>query len=76
MPVAGAADGAAPDAQVETGQAADPAQVQADRERLATEAEKAVKVIEGVLAGTKDALAAKKAEAKQLRSDADKGAKG
>lgn len=75
MAVEGAgASGAANDARVQIGTT--PEDLQAERERLADEAEAQVGVIEEKLAGVKEALTAKKAEAKQLRAEARKGAKG
>lgn len=44
----------------------------AQLEELAGEAESAILVIEAKIAGMKETLAAKKAEAKQLRADARK----
>lgn len=66
------AAGSAADAIVSTAPAAAGDDL-AYRQTLAAEAEAAVKTIEKQLAGIKEALAAKKAEAKALRADAEKG---
>jgi hypothetical protein len=62
---------------VATGGAMPPEEERAHKRQLAEmyadEAEAAVKVIEAKLAGTREALAAKKAEAKELRAAARKG---
>lgn len=70
------ASGAANDAQVQTGPPPTTEAAQALREQLADEAEQAVEVIQGKLDGVKAALAAKKAEAKALRAEADQGGEG
>jgi hypothetical protein len=76
MAASAGAAGAANDAKVEIGPPATTEATQRQREQLADEAEQAVKAIEAKLAGWKQTLADKKAEAKQLRAEADKGASG
>lgn len=68
--------GQAGDAQVQTGEPPEAAEIQAQRELLADQAETAVAVIEEKLAGVKESLAAAKAEAKRLRKQADEGGQG
>lgn len=51
-----------------------PLDAQQQRERYADEADAAVATIEAQLDSVKEALKAKKAEAKQLRADVDEGA--
>lgn len=73
MPESAGGQGKAYDASVQTGPPTTPEQFQRQRELLADEAEEQVKVIEEKLAGVKEALAAKKAEAKALRREANEG---
>jgi hypothetical protein len=63
------AGGTANDASVDTTRTAN---VQADLDTYADDAEKAVETIEAKLAGMKASLAAAKTEAKRARAEADK----
>jgi len=70
-----AVNGAAGDAEVQTGPAEADA-VQAQRELYALEAEQAVETIKAKAEGMYQSLKTAKAEAKRLRAEADEGAEG
>lgn len=67
------ANGAAPDAGVDTGGDEAAVDAQAQREVYAEQAEQAVKTIKAKIAGMKETLATAEADAKRLRAEAKGG---